>query len=290
MTMASHRVGRRGGRLKASFLWVALWFLLSGSAVAGEVSRTSGVEEVPQPGVYHYKFTLGAEYTRGDYGGDGNIDELYIPASFKYRGQTGSVQVTVPWMSVKSSGDTLLLDGGMAGRGNMNKMLTSGDVTESGLGDVILSATRFDILGLHRSDLVVDLTGKVEFGTADETAGLGTGENDYAAQLDVYRAVGTEMVYGYLGYKLRGDPPGLNLNNTAYGLVGLDHRFSDRFSGGADVRVEQAALPGGDAAVETGIYGGFRPSPSMYWLAYVTRGYTDASPDWGVGTSVSWMY
>jgi len=45
----------------------------------------------------------------------------------------------------------------------------------------------FDVLSSSSGDLAMDLTGKIKFGTADEDKGLGTGEQDYSLQADVFR-------------------------------------------------------------------------------------------------------
>jgi hypothetical protein len=87
--------------------------------------------------------------------------------------------------------------------------------TESGVGDVVGSITAFDVLSAGGGDVVLDLTGKAKFGTADADRGLGTGEQDYALQADVSRFFRHASLMGTVGYAVRGDP--LATNSTTRG-------------------------------------------------------------------------
>ena len=49
---------------------------------------------------------------------------------------------------------------------------------------MLVVPVRITVPLVHANPLLIDLTGKVKFGTADENKGLGTGENDYAVQAD----------------------------------------------------------------------------------------------------------
>jgi hypothetical protein len=61
--------------------------------------------------------------------------------------------------------------------------------TQSGLGNVILGATR-NACSKSASGVLVNLTGKIKLGTASSPQGLGTGANDYKRQSEIYRATG----------------------------------------------------------------------------------------------------
>jgi hypothetical protein len=55
------------------------------------------------------------------------------------------------------------------------------------MGDLV-AAFGYTVLNSVASGTIIDVVGKVKFGTADEDKGLGTGEDDYSVQIDGYKA------------------------------------------------------------------------------------------------------
>jgi hypothetical protein len=127
----------------------------------------------------------------------------------------------------------------------------------------------------------VDLTGKVKFATAD--AGLGTGENDYAAQVDAYQRFDNFTATGSLGYLVLGDPPGYDFNNAAYGILGGYYQFTGQTGAGAEVRVSQKLYATGDAPRELNAYVSHQFDKKLKFSGYVLKGFSDGSPDSGFG-------
>ena len=117
------------------------------------------------------------------------------------------------------------------------------DRGQPGLGDIVAGVTR-NIIDIGSSGTLVDLTGKVKFGTADAGKGLGTGQNDYAVQGDVTQSVTSAIsVFGSLGYKFIGSPAGAQLNNVVvYGEACAAFKISEDFRVGAFVGCEPGAL------------------------------------------------
>ena len=127
---------------------------------------------------------LGAEYTSGDYGTSSKTKIWYFPVTLRYETDVNAASIGVSYLRVEGRGDVVVSGGGM-GMGSQTVKRTSrlnGTRTDSGLGDVILTGSH-KLSGTASSR--IDLTGKIKFGTADETDNLGTGENDYAVQLDL---------------------------------------------------------------------------------------------------------
>src|SRR5882672_10698581 len=76
--------------------------------------------------------SVGAEATRGKYGGTQNTDIYYVPFSGKYETGLWTYKLTVPYISV--TGNAVVVDQGVAIGTNGPRR------TESGLGDVVASA------------------------------------------------------------------------------------------------------------------------------------------------------
>ncbi|HYW92269.1 MAG TPA: hypothetical protein VFA95_07420 [Gammaproteobacteria bacterium] len=246
--------------------------------------------------------SAGAEYSSGDYGGTSSIDQLYVPLTARYRSGRWGLRLTVPFLSVSAPPGTLIIDSGGMGTGTGTGMTTAlggvtgsrtggGEVlpgagsstTQSGLGDVIAGATLYDVVNSAALNTAIDLTGKIKFGTADYDKGLGTGENDYAVQADAYSYLGrlTTIVEG--GYRLRGDPPGYDLNNTAYGAVGGSWHMHPDLRAGLIYQASQAPIDGGSGAREATLFVTRDLSARHRFTAYVLKGFSDGSPDWGAG-------
>ena len=138
---------------------------------------------------------VGAEYTTGKYGGETAIDEVYVPINFVYDARRISVRLTVPYLNVQAPEGTVVEgpDG--------EQVIGEGPVrTESGIGDVIAALTVYDVLSLADGEFVMDLTGEIKFGTADEDKGLGTGQTDYSVQADAFRFFDRFTAIGSVGY------------------------------------------------------------------------------------------
>ena len=119
------------------------------------------------------KYTLetGMDYNTGKYGGTQSTNILYVPFTAKYKDKLWTLRVTVPYLRITGPANVINGVGAVA-------TANAGVTTRSGLGDVILGATR-SVYSDSASRTLVNLTGKVKLGTTSSTRGLGTGANDY---------------------------------------------------------------------------------------------------------------
>ena len=229
--------------------------------------------------------TTGFDYSSGKYGTNDTTDILYIPLTGTYETGPWTLKLTVPYISI-------------TGAGNVNKDIgrykstatTATRTTESGLGDVVGAATYNVFAGTGTNPWLVDLTGKVKFGTADEVKGLGTGENDYAVQTDVYKIIDKFTVFGTLGYKVLGSPAGITLDNVFYGSLGGGYKFTQQTSGGLILDMRQKASPTGSEQRELTAYVSHKINKSWKSQGYIVKGFADGSPDWGAGAMVTYGF
>ena len=229
--------------------------------------------------------SLGAEYTSGDYGTSSKTKIWYFPATLRYETDANAASVTVSYLSVEGRGDVVVTGGGM-GMGSQTVTRTStrtGTRTDSGFGDVILTGSH-KLSGTASSR--IDLTGKIKLGTADETDNLGTGENDYAVQLDFEKGADSNTVYGSAGYKIPGDPPGTDYKNVFYGSIGFSHKLDAARSAGLTFDAQQAALSGGSGQSEITLFLNNKLDKKTRLTGYVVKGLANGSPDWGLGVTL----
>lgn len=230
------------------------------------------------------RFSLGAgaEYTTGDYGGDESVDEFYLPVTATLDFERVSLRLTVPFLSVRAPELTTI-----TGPGGQPVIGEGPRKTESGLGDVLASVTVFDVLTAGGGDFALDLTGKIKFGTADEDKGLGTGEQDYSLQADLFRFFDKATLMGTAGYSFRGDPEGYDLDDTFFASVGASYLVTDRSRVGAFFDFRDASVPDTDNIQELSAWVSTRMGERGHAQFYVLTGFGDSSPDWGGGLSFS---
>lgn len=227
-----------------------------------------------------FSLAVGAEYTTGDYGGDQSVEESYVPVTAVLDVERVSFRLTVPYLSVRAP-ELTYLDGP-----DGQPIVGSGPiVTNDGIGDVQAAVTVYDVLRAGDGSAALDLTGKVKFGTADVDAGLGTGEQDYSVQADMFRFFSRFTAMGTLGYSLRGDPEGYDLNDTFYASLGGSYAATSRVQVGGFFDFREASLQGTDDIQELSGWVATQVGDQGRLDVYVLTGFGDSSPEWGAGIS-----
>jgi hypothetical protein len=227
-----------------------------------------------------FGLSVGAEFTSGTYGGDADVEDTYIPITASIDSGRIAFRLAVPYLSVRAPMGTIFDPDGIPIPG-------SGEITtESGLGDIVGSVTVYDVVSNRRSGFAMDLTGKIKLGTADEEKGLGTGATDYSVQADFYKFADNLTLLGSVGYKFRGDPAGVDLDNVFIGSFGGTYRFTPDVSGGVIFDYRESAISGTDSIQELTGFVSRRINQDWRFHVYVLAGLTDSSPDWGSGFQI----
>ncbi len=266
---------------------------LGGFLIGAAVLAASPVVASAEDG----QFSVGAgiDYSSGDYGTSSTTDILSIPVFGKYETGPWAFKLTVPYTQITSEGNVLPGIGrvnavrgkkakgaGAAGAGSTATTLPR--ETESGLGDIVAAAT-YNVFA--RGATVIDLTGKIKFGTADADKGLGTGQNDYSVQVDGYQTYGRFTALATLGYSVLGSSDAIQLDNVFYASVGGAYKFTDLTSGGLTFDFRQAPSATSGERRELTAYVAHKLSGAWKAQAYVLKGFADGSPDYGVGATVT---
>lgn len=221
---------------------------------------------------------VGAEYTSGKYGGTEKTDTLYVPFVLKREAGPWVLKATIPYIRIDgpanvvgAGADRVTIPGASAGRR-----------TESGLGDIVGSAF-YNLSDERSAGFGLDVGMKVKLPTADEAKGLGTGETDYSLQADLFKPLGDITVFGSLGYRWYGDPAGTDLRNVAYGAIGASRRLSAETTIGIAYDFRPRIVSGGSEISEATAFWSQRMSREWKLQLYGVVGFSDASPDAGVG-------
>ncbi len=230
--------------------------------------------------------TAGVDYSTGKYGLAESTDMTYMPFIAKYEMDDTTLKLSVPWLKITGPGDVV---GGNTPIviGSSNRPIT----TQSGLGDIVLTVSHTILRREESSPLTLDITGKVKFATASASKGLGTGENDYSVALDAYKPLNnTITLFGDVGYKVMGDPTGVNLNNVWFGSAGLSYRINTVSSAGIMADTRQATQNTSDPMRELTVFLTHKFNARYKLQSYLTHGYTNTSTDWGGGLMLGWVF
>ena len=166
------------------------------------------------------KITVGTFYYSGDYDREENTSFSFVPVVWSYKVKPWKFKISSGWVLVDGPGD-------IGGDSLVSDSSSVRGDRERGLGDLRLAATyQFKKPLPGRVWVDAELVWKLPM--ADESKGLGTGEEDQKLKLDFIKSF--SQVYGFLtlSYNRRGEPDGLSLRNVR----GLSLGFSQSIDRG----------------------------------------------------------
>lgn len=235
--------------------------------------------------------SVGFDYSNGKYGTTTTTDITSIPVTARYDSGSWSYDLTVPYIRITGTTDVLPRIGRIINT-NPNRRTataTSTSSTADGLGDISASATYYLYQG-RKQDRGISLTGLVKFGTADANAGLGTGENDYTLQANGYRTWGKNTVYGSVAYSALGSSQYIQLDNVWSLSAGAEHQLTAISAIGISYYARQKTNSAGSAASDATLY--YTRNIGNHWKAqaYVLQGFSNGSPDNGIGASMAYAF
>jgi hypothetical protein len=244
-------------------------------------SVSAGLRAQTPPPASVTKLESGMIYSRGDYGLAEDTTVLVVPLTFAYESGEWTWRISAPWLSIDGPASVIGDGGGAAGP---VRPVTE---NESGLGDSTISLSYKLNSGPDRLNFA--LTGRVKLPTGDDERGIGTGEVDTYAQLDLFRVFGTVTPFGSIGYRWLGDGR-YQLENGFNVSGGVLFTVAPGTSIGASYEWREAIVAGGDDASEVSLIGFRKFNESWSATLTATKGFTDASANFGFGAQLSYTF
>jgi hypothetical protein len=221
-------------------------------------------------------------YQSGEFGSGVPTDIVFIPAVLGLDTGRQSLRLTVPWLSLSADEPVLFSSGEVIGRPQPQTSTGIRRTTESGLGDVVLKEEVFFLNGgAGRTPWLSGIV-RLKFPTADEDKGLGTGELDYGAGVGLTQPLSSRWsLMAEAGYIWRGDPEGVDLQNTPWLFAGFQHKVTDAASWYAAYDSQASILDGRDEirALVAGF--DYRISDHVTFKPHVSFGLSDTAEDFG---------
>jgi len=230
-------------------------------------------------------FTLstGSTFTSGDYGSNNTTEIFYIPISLKYKMKKGYLKLTVPYLTVKGPQNVIRDIGQITPSSNVKTG------TQEGLGDIVLSAS-YRFFYDPKSKTLLNVDGKIKFGTADKNKNLGTGKNDYSLSLGLYKLMGNFTPYATFGRKFYGEPATTTLDNVFFGSLGLGYKFSKQVSTGINLYLKEATADTRPVTRQLSSYLSYKVDQNWKIQGYIIKGLSDNTPDLGGGFSLAYQF
>jgi hypothetical protein len=256
-------------RVVVAALAVACAGLMAGVVVGATAARAAD-----------FDLSLSGHYSSGDYGGSGNVEIYYAPAVFKVEHRAWMLKLVVPWLRI--SGGNTVVEG-------PNGPIVTPNGTAEGLGDIVVEGT-YTISPTSPYMPFVEIGGRVKIPTASESEGLGTGKFDFIPEVELSRTWGRWTPYLSVGYRVLGEPSGIDYADGFLASVGVTYRVTRPLEPGVFVYWKQSATSGSPDSAEA--LPALRIHIGNDWLidTYVSAGFTDSSPDVGTGLQVHYLF
>lgn len=246
--------------------------LVSGAALAAAFIASPAVAQ-------SITVSTGVDYSEGDFGTDTDTSVLVVPLSVRSSWEKFSISASVPYLEIDGSSSVV---GG--GSGPIVIDPTAPETKRSGIGDLSIRA-RYDVAEFAGAELSVN--GRAKLPTGSEAKGLSTGELDFSGGFELAATTGVIQPFGEVGYRVLGDPDGVELQNGFYGSVGTSVLMGGGVVGIASYDYVSASV---DTIEDTqSIFAGLvLPVSDKFSLTgYGTAGLSESAADYGVGLLLS---
>lgn len=229
--------------------------------------------------------STGLDYSEGKYGSNITTQQTTIPFMGKYETDTWSVKASLPYVWIKnvnanSRGENLPCGNAVATPKNVD-----------GFGDLVLTGS-YSVYAV--GDTLLDVNAKAKIATGDEDKCLSSGEHDYSTSVDITQRFDALTAFATLGWTKKGDPvfagSKINYDDPLFGSIGASYKMTDMTAIGASYDYRQKLTTTGDAISEVTVFVSQKLPNNTRLQGYAVTGFSDASPDLGVGVLVSHRY
>lgn len=226
--------------------------------------------------------STGLDYAQGKYGSATTTEQWTMPLVAKYEGERWMVKASLPYVWIHNVNPNARGENLPCG----NAASTPKNV--DGLGDLVASGS-YSVV--QADGLIVDVGGKVKFATGDKDKCLSSGQNDYSVFADVTKQFGNFTAFGGIGWTAKGDPEfqgtTTDYRNPFFASIGGAYKLTATTTVGASYDFRQRLTAGGDPISEMTLFVTHKFTPNVKVQGYAVAGFSDASPDFGVGGVVS---
>ena len=269
--------------LPAAILSVAIIPL--GAAQESDADRADRPVTTSQAVQFKPSFTIGFDYSEGDFGDANGLDTTTISVPVSARVDVGDFRFSVSGSWVQIEGPGGVLPGGViVGDEATAAALVPELETNDGFGDLTLGVN-YNVPASVTGKFLVQLQGRLKVPTASNDA-LTTNEVDGGFAVDVAYQLGDFTPFVTTGFRFRGDPEGAELNNTFNVSVGGAYNLGGGYAIVGSYDFRQATTDTAEESQE--VFGALagKFNDKLRWTLYGSVGFTDGAPDQGAGVQL----
>lgn len=290
-------------RSKAGML-CGVVLIVIGISTSGWAAAEDERQSLPAP---QWRVSATVNYSSGSYGTDSRTNILYAPMTVRRMFRDGDVSLTVPFVMISGTGAVRLVGGvptrtgsatassvgalaaGSGGKGPGASPLSS-STTDGGLGDIILRG-RYYLIEESTIMPLVALTGRVKLPTADAESGLGTGEFDEGAGVELTKTL-TDRWLAYLdgGYNIIGEAPGTSFNNQWWYDVGIGYDVTDNLHMSVFYEEYRALVNTVNNARDLLALTNYMVSDTVHLTGSLLVGLSNGAPNYGFGCGIRFRF
>lgn len=263
----------------------------------------------PQAAAVGLQFSVGADYSTGDFGGTTPTDVFVVPVTARLRWGNWSLRAAVPYVTVRGPADVTVVvgeDGGSAPESEEEDADDSSDLPEdaeappttgssgfannrsvSGIGDASLSLA-YSFSDIGGSPIYLDVTARTKLATGSASKGLGVGTTDYAALTEVGWLGESYGLYAGGGRRFLGSSSRVQRQDGWQWTAGSWLDATPSIEIGAAYRGREASVGNGTDASEVEANVALRFAKAWRLVLYAGAGLSDGSPDTLGGLTLSW--
>jgi len=236
---------------------------------------------VPAMADEYVQFSLGVDYSSGDYGDVADTDMLAVPVGVKIQGDNFWLRGSVPYVHIKGPEGVVPGDGGVSpGNGGGGGVVID---SRSGIGDTNLAAGYTIPIG---SATWFDVIGKVKLPTASKSKFIGTGTTDFTAEGELLHSFGDVSVSVSGGRRFNGSNNLYPLNDVWQAGAGIYANAGAQLSLGLGYEWREGALDTSPDRSEATAFATYKMSDALRLQGYGYTGFSDGSPDLGGGLQI----
>ena len=290
-------------------LWLCNHQIVWAAGDADQKLEERGPQEIERP----WQVSFAPTVSTGTYGTDTRTTLIYAPLSVRRLFRNGDISVTVPWVTIHSTGAVRLVgdrpnrtsnsgrgSSGSSGSGSGSENVTKDKgadddplpsaTTDMGLGDVIIRG-RYYVVDEGDYVPLVAVTGRIKLPTASESRGLGTGKFDEGIGLEVSKGIGLDwLIFVDGGYTFIGKPEGTNFRDQWWYDIGLGYYVTDRWLMSVYYEEYRSIIPGLDNPRDVYVSSMYKLSAAWRITASALVGLSDGAPDFGGTIGVSYRF
>jgi Putative MetA-pathway of phenol degradation len=246
---------------------------------AQELNESPAVRDGHRP---RFELSSGVDFERGDFGTGSEIEKVAVPLTARVSVGRLRASAQLPWVRVTAPGNVIAPTGPLGLPILVDPSRPAEISTREGLGDLRVGLA-YDLPG---EGFAASVRAGVKLPTASRSEGLGTGEADYHAGIDVSTKLGAVVPFASVTYTRAGDPAGVDLKNALAGQAGAALRLGRSTSAHLGYSYAEAANDAShdDQRVFGGVNAGLGGGVSLG--VYGSGGVSKGAADLGAGVSL----